>query len=294
MDLKQLEYFVSIIDHGTVSSAAKALYISQPSMSQSMQRLERDLGQTLFVRIGRRLELTDAGRALEAHARTLLRTADSARQAVEAAGRLEYGNVDVAAMASQAMDPMVDIIARFRHEHPKVTVSTKIARNPREVTEMVRSGIAEVGLLGAEEVVGADGLHVRMLRPQRYVVLAPPDAGFELDQVVTAQDLDGRSVIAGQPETHMRKVVDRMKAAGIDLHIGVVAEHREVFIPLVLGGAGVAVVTDAWTTLARRAGLLALPLDPLTLIQIALVSKASDLTPATAAFIRASTPITHL
>lgn len=64
MDIRQLEYFLAIVDRGGFNRAASALYVSQPSLSQAVRALERDLGSELFHRIGRRAVLTEAGRAL--------------------------------------------------------------------------------------------------------------------------------------------------------------------------------------------------------------------------------------
>ncbi|GAA3440471.1 hypothetical protein BJ998_008724 [Kutzneria kofuensis] len=64
MDARQLEYFLAVVDHGGMGRAAAALHVAQPSLSQALRTLERDLGQPLFHRIGRRLVLNDAGLAV--------------------------------------------------------------------------------------------------------------------------------------------------------------------------------------------------------------------------------------
>ena len=64
MDTRQLRYFLAVVDAGSVHRAAEQLYVAQPSVSQALRALERDLGSLLFHRTGRRLILTAAGRAL--------------------------------------------------------------------------------------------------------------------------------------------------------------------------------------------------------------------------------------
>ncbi|WP_370943249.1 LysR family transcriptional regulator [Amycolatopsis sp. cg5] len=63
MDLRQVEYFVAVVDHGGVTKAAEALFLAQPSLSQAVRQLERELGAELFDRTGRHLVLTAAGRS---------------------------------------------------------------------------------------------------------------------------------------------------------------------------------------------------------------------------------------
>ena len=61
MELRQLEYFLAVVEHGTLTKAAAALHLAQPSLSQMIKTLERDLGTQLFHRVGRRLVLSPAG-----------------------------------------------------------------------------------------------------------------------------------------------------------------------------------------------------------------------------------------
>ena len=78
MTLQQLTYFLAAAEHGSFSAAAESLFMAQPSLSEQIRRLEAELGVPLFVRIGRGLRLTEAGRLFMPHAE---RTAEAAREA---------------------------------------------------------------------------------------------------------------------------------------------------------------------------------------------------------------------
>ncbi|HEX6356335.1 LysR family transcriptional regulator [Actinophytocola sp.] len=84
MDMRQLRYFLAIVDHGSVHRAAQELFVAQPSVSQALRSLERDLGTDLFHRTGRKLVLTPAGERLIDPAREVLRGVELARATVEA------------------------------------------------------------------------------------------------------------------------------------------------------------------------------------------------------------------
>src|SRR6478735_11877555 len=73
MDLRQVEQVLAVFDHGSVTGAAKALHLAQPSVSETLRRTERELGTPLFHRVGRRLVPTPAGEAFVGPARQLLR-----------------------------------------------------------------------------------------------------------------------------------------------------------------------------------------------------------------------------
>lgn len=286
MDVRQLEYFLAVVDNGGFNRAAKALYLAQPSLSQAIRVLERDLGSLLFHRIGRGVVLTEAGRALVEPARRAVRSLEVARDSIGAVTGLRTGRVDIAAMPSQAVEPLSGMVERFTTAHPGMSVAIKQAPWPRTVIEMVHTGITELGLLAAPEPVVEADLAVRELGRHRFVLVTAPDGPFEPGSVVTAEKLSGQRVIAGQPGTGMRRYIDDLKAGGLDVTIAVETEHREAILPLVLRGVGAAVLTEAWTTLAEVSGALVLRLEPAAHLHVALVSRTDRLSPAAAEFLR--------
>src|SRR6478735_661352 len=89
MELHQLRYAVAVVDQGTFTAAAAACFVAQPSLSQAVRQLERELGAELFARIGRRVRLTAAGEAFVPAAREALRAVETVRLAfLDGAGEL--------------------------------------------------------------------------------------------------------------------------------------------------------------------------------------------------------------
>ena len=289
MDIRQLEYFLAIVDHGGFNRAAAALYVSQPSLSQAVRALERDLGSDLFHRIGRKAVLTEAGKALIEPAREAVRSLHTARARVSAVRELRRGQLDIVAMPSPAVDPLTSMIQRFSARYPDVSVRVRAAFVQREVTDQVRAGSAELGLLASPDpLAGGQPLTDVRFHPvceQRFVLVAPPGGPFSAGDVVACQDLAGRRLIVGQPGTAMRAYVDGLRAAGVDFAIVVETELRVVVLPLVLAGVGFAVLTESWRPLAERAGATVLDIEPATTLKVALVSRRAELSPAAHAFL---------
>ncbi|MFI5585927.1 LysR family transcriptional regulator [Amycolatopsis sp. NPDC051758] len=285
MDARQLRYFLAVVDHGSANKAAAALYVAQPSLSQAVRTLERDLGLALFHRVGRRLVLTDAGRALIEPARQVLRGLAAARASVESVAGLQVGRVEIAAMPSQAVEPLAGMIKAVTEAHPGLSVAVRAAFTADEVLHQVRSGQTELGLLAAAEPPAGVGVDLRPIGRQRFVLVCPAGGPFAPDTVVRHEDLAGQRLIVGQSGTGMRRLVDEIRAAGVELTEVVETEHRETVLPLVLGGVGVAVLADSWAPLARQAGALVLDLEPARHLHLALASRAGDLTPAARAFL---------
>jgi LysR family cyn operon transcriptional activator len=139
VDLHFVTYFVAVVDHGGITKAAQALYISQPSLSQAIRTLERRLGATLFDRTGRRLVLTDAGRTFDLAARRILADVERAKAKVTAVRELEFGRVDVVSYSAFSIDPMVELVRRFRANFPKIVVRVLDTYGP--VINRISSGV---------------------------------------------------------------------------------------------------------------------------------------------------------
>lgn len=284
MDARQLEYFLAVVDHGGVGRAAAALYVAQPSLSQALRTLEKDLGQPLFHRIGRRLVLNDAGRALVEPARQVVRGLAAARASVESVSGLAVGRVEMAATPSQAVEPLPSLIGAFTAKHPGMSVAVRAAFTASSVIDMVRAGAVEVGLLASTEEPRAAGVHFTSLGRQRFVLVTPPDGPFPAGHVVRHEELAGHRLIVGQVGSGMRRLVDRIRDSGVDLAAVVDTEHREAILPLVLNGTGMAVLSDAWAGLALRSGARVHDLEPEAYLHISLATRSAGLSPAAAAF----------
>lgn len=285
MDVRQLEYFLAIVDHAGFNRAAAHLHLAQPSLSQAIRGLERRLGVQLFHRIGRRVVLTEAGSALIGPARQVLRDIDNAQAAIDSLKGLATGVVDIASMRSPAIEPLSSLISRFRERHPRISVRIRAELTLAPILDAVRTGAAELGLLGLPRPLVHPGIQVHVLDSQRFVIVVRPDHPLASRERITPVDLAGVDLIVGQPGTNQRQIVDEISAQGVDLHIAVESAHREMILPLVLKGVGVAVTTDAWAPLARQLSLRVLPLEPDARLRVCLVHRRTPLTPAAEAFL---------
>src|SRR3954454_18530977 len=95
MTLQQLRYFLAACQHGSFAAAADSLYIAQPSLADQVRRLEGELGVRLFVRSGRRLTLTEAGKTLQPHAENVLSSVEIAAASVADVRHLRGGTASL-------------------------------------------------------------------------------------------------------------------------------------------------------------------------------------------------------
>ncbi|UYQ77751.1 LysR family transcriptional regulator [Glutamicibacter sp. JL.03c] len=286
MDLRQLTYFLAIVDHGGVNKAAEALFVAQPSVSQALHALERDLNSTLFVRVGRKLVLTTSGEALVPAARHVLNGIGLARSLVDAAEGLRSGRLLISSTSSQSAHPLTPLITGFQHQHPGVSVTVRAAKHREDVIASLYTGDAELGLIGRpeHEAIPKD-LDALSVESQRYLCIArdPGDLPSVLGTVRPA-DLVGARLIVGQNGTEMRRAANQVLAMAEGSTIAVEIEHREALIPLILAGAGVAIVTEAFMDLALATGLAFRALDVPGPLSVDLLKRQGTVSPAAQAF----------
>lgn len=286
MDVRQLRYFLAIVDQGSVHRAAQELFVAQPSVSQALRALERDLGADLFHRTGRKLVLTPAGERLIDPAREVLRGVELARATVEAVDGLRAGRLVIVAMPSQAVSPLASMVSRFRVVYPLVEVVIRAAGTPVEVVTALRGGSAELGVL-ATPALGPElaGCTVHPLQTQAFVLVAALESDLPAVEPVPLDGLAGRRLVVGRQGTATRRVSDAIVRRSPGCRVAVEVEHREAVLPLVLARAGVAVLSESWRDLARAAGAAVRDLATDDVLKVCLVHRDGPVSPAAAAFL---------
>lgn len=123
MELHQLRYFTAVAELENFTRAAKHCHVSQPSLSQQVIKLEQELGQPLFERLGRKIRLTDAGRTLYDRAVRILAAVREARSSVDAVSDWKEAAVSVGAILTVAPYLLPGVLGRFRKKFPKSQVT---------------------------------------------------------------------------------------------------------------------------------------------------------------------------
>jgi DNA-binding transcriptional LysR family regulator len=135
----------------------------------------------------------------------------------------------------------------------------------------------------------AEGLVVHPVALQRFIVVSW-SGSLPARGPLTYAQLEGQRLIVGQPGTGMRRVADQVIAANRTTVAVVETEHREAILPMVLAGTGTAIVSEAWRELARQAGLATHDLVSDEQLEVSLVHRPVELTPAAHAFLLTTVP----
>ncbi len=282
MDERRLRYFLAVVEEGSVTRAAVRLRVAQPSLSQTLRSLETELGVELFSRVGRSMRLSVVGRQLIGPARHALRAMEEIRVAVSGVAELQRGTLELAALATLAVDPMAALIGRFRARHPGVEVRVYEPESADRAGAMVRDGACELG--ATDLPLAASGLRAQPLGEQELLFVMP--AGSSGQRPLKARELAETPLVVSPPGTSTRTLLEQALArVGVTPRIAVETAAREAIVPLVLAGAGAALLPAPLAHEAQRRGAVTRAARPAITRRIGLVHREGRLSAAAEAFL---------
>jgi LysR family transcriptional regulator, carnitine catabolism transcriptional activator len=288
MDLRRLSFFLAVAEHGNFTRAAEAIYVSQPAVSLAVKELERELGTALFYRLGRQVTLTAAGEALVEPARRALREVEIGSAAVAAVTGLAAGRVDLCCLPTLAAHPVAELVGRFRRSHPAVAVDIAAADDPADLVGLLRGGRCEIGVTEAAAI--PSDLRHRVLMEQALVVVLPPGTASHT-RPISLSRLRDTPIVTTPAGTSARRLLDQaFTAAGVQPDVVVVTAQREALLPLVLAGAGAALLPEPIARQAADRGAVIARPSPAITRTVVLAHRPGPLAPAAAAFVELSAP----
>lgn len=221
MNFKRLQYFLKIVDIGSMTQAADVLHVAQPALSQQLATLEAETGQKLLVRTTRGVTPTEAGKVLYRHAQAIMRQCDQARVDMRAAGEGLSGAVSVClAPGTAAAHLALPLLREMRARHPGIVPYLNETYGTT-LSELVMNGRMDLAVLygGTMEVHGLTFLP--LLREPLYLV--GPAGMTQRPDPVPLRDVGSLELYLPRPYNVVRKLVDGA-CAGIDLAPRVAAE----------------------------------------------------------------------
>lgn len=248
MELTPLRYFRSIAAHGHMTKAARALGVTQPTLSAMLKKLEAEVGADLLHRTGRGVELTEAGRVFLAHAEDAVRRADAGLAAVRQLMGLEAGSIRVGGGATATTYLLPPVVSAVRKKHPGLRFYVREAGS-NAVSGAVRSGELDLGIVTLPlSPVDAPELLVIPLVEDEFRLIVPPGGRHRLAGTGSFRwsDLVGESVVAFEAGTAVRAMIDEAaSASGGGMTLNVVMELRSIesIKQMVKAGIGVGFVS---------------------------------------------------
>ena len=240
MDLRQLEILQAIAETGSFTACGRKLHVSQSAISRQIALLEEELGEPLFLRVGRKVRMTPAAEALvQLGQRVSLDVRDTLATVTDRTRELR-GTLRLSGGMTVCLYIFPTLVKQLRRSHPKLDVKMMVATAGRSV-EQIRAGHVDAGLLTLP-VDEADLVTLPVLREELLLVTMP---GHPLakQKRITPQDLAAEPFVAFEAGSGTRRVIDRFfLGENIEPNIVMETENVEIIKAMVKTGLGIGIV----------------------------------------------------
>ncbi|MFC8365269.1 LysR family transcriptional regulator [Streptomyces griseorubiginosus] len=285
MQFQQLQYFVAVAETRHFTRAAETVHVAQPSLSQQIRALERELGADLFLRARGNITLTDAGEALLPLARRILADADTARHEVQELVQLRGGRIRLGATPSLCTGLLPDVLRAFHDRYPGIRLMIEEGGS-HDLVRLLARGALDLALVVLPLPTPSPALTtVELLREDLVVVSSPegPAPGGPGRRTVRVADLESAPLVMFRHGYDLRELtVAACRAEGFEPDFAVEGGEMDAVLGFVRAGLGVAVVPRMVATRAGR-GLRVTPLARPGLHRTIALAHRSDVAPPRAA-----------
>ncbi|MBO1074299.1 LysR substrate-binding domain-containing protein [Roseomonas marmotae] len=258
MTLDQLRIFLAVAEREHVTRAAHALNLTQSAVSAAIRALEARHGIALFHRIGRRIELSEAGHIFRAEAEAVLGRAQAAELVLAELGGVQRGILAVQASQTVASYWLPPLLVRFRARHPGVQLRMT-AGNTTSVVQALLDGTAELGFVEGE--VEEPALVQTPLASDQLIIVVGLDHPWATGEPISFSRLPESVWIMREPGSGTRaafeQLLPRLGLSPEEVETALELPSNEAVLAAVEGGGGAAVVSERAAAPHLAAGLLA-------------------------------------
>lgn len=240
LNLRQIEAFKAVIEHGTVSQAATALGVSQPAVSKLLTHLEADSGLALFELVRGKLAPTAQGMRLYREVDRVFNGLRQLEQAVESIRRAEQRTLNVGVLPALAGAFIRRVSMQFLRRHPDVRISIQ-SRGSLFLADWLATRHIDVALVGSR--VDNPYIEREPLFRQPLVCALPPNHVLTRKRVIRPRDLAGLPFISFGPESQTHQLVQQaFDAAGLPVNVALDTNTAPTACEFVAAGLGVSLI----------------------------------------------------
>lgn len=243
LDVRRLRVLREVAQRGSFSAAAESLSFTQSAVSQQVAALERECATTLLERGPRGVRLTEAGRALVAHADAILARIDDAEEELAAIAGLRGGRLRIATFQSAGATLVPRAVGEFHRRHPEVEITVK--QEECTAVDMLESGEADLAIVMdfAHAPLVAPGLDLTHLLDDPYDVVLPSDHPLTGSQAIALAELSGERFVVGTAGSGCREgIIDACRAAGYEPDLAIESDENGQTMAFVATGLGVSIL----------------------------------------------------
>lgn len=279
MDLRHLVYFEAVARHQHVSRAAAELSVAQPAISKQLHDLERELGGgPLFERVGRHLRLTEVGRVLLVHARTILAQVDALRSEMQEHGALRRGRVTLGTPPTIGERLLPNVLAAFHRRYPELELCIHEGSS-KELLAMLEDGRLDIAIITMP--VTRHALRITPLFTEELVVVVAQDHPLADRGTIAFCELADQSFLLYPPGYEMRETtLAACKQAGFEPRVVLDGGAMDMLLGLAETNLGVAMMPPLALTGRERLAVLHISDQTLRRTMVLVMRQGNAATPA--------------
>lgn len=265
MELRTLAYFLVIAREGSLTRAAKALHVTQPTLSRQLASLEREFGQQLYLRSHTGIRLTQAGEILRGYAASIVELSDKAEDALSLTEREISGPVYLGLGETAAVGVLAEAMERVRVEHPGVTFRLHSGTSADLMDSLVAGGIDF--LLECDVRPHHDLNELDLPHADEWGIVMRDDDPLADRASLAIDDLAGRNLILSRQEMRTERGDHTPDSLSLTLRLASIGNLVASFTLayntrfLVKAGIGIVAIYDGLMEVGGDTGLVFVPLE---------------------------------
>jgi DNA-binding transcriptional LysR family regulator len=262
MELRVLEYFIAIADDESFTHAAQRLRVAQPSVSQQIRVLERELGEPLFERGARRVTLTSGGRALLPYARSAVAAVAAAKAEFAARSGLLTGALSMGTVNGLEETVFPELLGLFHQRYPGVSVRLTADTSAPLLAQVVR-GELDAAIIAGPEPPLPDGISDEVFLHDMVVAVTRSDCEYAQHAAMPLKVAGSQPLISYSQDTGLRDLIEAaFRRAGLTLTVAYSSNDPALHVALAKQGVGTALAAGSDPSVRNASGITCLPLDP--------------------------------
>lgn len=251
MDIKQLTYFLAIVEEGNITKAAERLHIAQPHLSQQLKLLEDELNVKLIERSTRKFQITDAGRRLWRRSKQMTELMESTVKELKDFNEGLEGTLSIGTISSSGDILLPERIYSFNKKYPKINFEIQEC-GTNEILELLKSGVIEIGIIRTP--LNSEIYESINLPPEPMVAAISVSIHWgDNEKSISLDELAGKPLLVHR--RYEKMIIELCEHSGFEPRILCKIEDTRSILLLANTGMGVAIVPKDWIELIPNINL---------------------------------------
>lgn len=264
MQLQQLRYFLEVADTGNITAAARSLYISQPSLSQQIMNLEKEMGIPLLVRHSKSVSLTDAGEQFAVHARRILGGADQLADLMQKHSMLQEGTLRLGILFIAGYLNLFQVLTDYRNRYPQLSYRLTIDGSAALLGQLLDRALHAAFLISSENQLRLhEDLYYEKVIDDYYVAVVSVRNPLSQKQRIAIGDLRDQQIIMPSTTSALYRQLEQLfENAGIQPEILCCTSQSDIVCHLAARDFGVGISSNTIARTLKTRELAIIPLEP--------------------------------